>query len=209
MDFFYKWLLMASIQAAATISPGPAFAMTVRQALAYDRRIGIFTAIGLSLGVSVHILFAVLGISVVISQSVLLFNIIKYAGAAYLVYIGIKGLLARKKEAPETQGTDAVPVKNGMTPFKALQTGMLTNVLNPKAVAFFTAFYAQFATADTPVEIMALYGLTSIVMEVTWFSLVSIFLTTPAIKKTFVSFTHWVERVCGGLLVALGVRLAL
>ena len=210
MEFFYKWLALATVQGAATMSPGPAFAMSVRQTLAHDRRTGILTSVGLGIGVGIHVLFVIMGISVLISKSVMLFNIIKYGGAAYLAYIGIKGLMS-KKAAPDTSKNAAQTQekKKSVSALKAIQTGILTNVLNPKAVAFFTAFYAQFTTVETPIEILALYGLTSVIMEMGWFSLVSIFLTTPKIRAKFISFKHWIERVCGGLLVALGIKLAM
>lgn len=210
MEFFYKWLALAAVQGAATMSPGPAFAMSVRQTLAHDRRTGILTSVGLGIGVGIHVLFVVLGISVLISKSVMLFNVIKYGGAAYLVYIGIKGLMS-KKAAPDSDKNAAQiqEKKKTISAFKAVQTGILTNVLNPKAVAFFTAFYAQFTTTDTPIEMLALYGATSVAIEMGWFSLVSIFLTTPEIRKKFIAWKHWVERVCGGLLVGLGIKLAI
>ncbi len=95
--FFVSWLFVASVQLMATMSPGPAFVVAVRNALTYDRKAGILTAFGLSLGVLVHIIFVLCGISFIISKSVFLFSLIKYAGATYLFYIGVRAILGAMK----------------------------------------------------------------------------------------------------------------
>lgn len=210
MDYLLKWLLLASVQTAATISPGPAFAMTLKNAVAYDRTTGLMSSIGLGLGVGAHILFVLLGFSVLITQSVMLFNIVKYAGAAYLMFIGVKALMAKKQKAADnTIDLKETQKAQSMDKLSAIWQGFLTNLLNPKAVVFFTAVYAQFITPGTPYEILALYGLTSILIEMGWFSCVTLFLTTPYIRQRFLAITHWIERTCGALLIGLGVKLAL
>lgn len=210
MDILAKWLLLASVQTAATLSPGPAFAISVRNALAYDRRTGVFTAIGLGAGVGAHVLFVLCGIAVVIAQSVMLFNLIKYAGAAYLIFIGAKAIFARKREdsEPLEEKLDIPKAKKSLSSFGAFRIGFLTNLLNPKAVVFFTAVFSQFISPETSYEVMGLYFLTCVMIETIWFSIVSIVLTNPLIKAKFLNLAHWVERVCGGLLIALGVKLA-
>lgn len=205
MELFYTWLALAAIQAAATISPGPAFAITLRNAVQGDRMSGILTSIGLGLGVGLHILFVIFGIAVLVAQSEILYNIVKYSGAAYLIYIGAKAIMA-KPRAKGPKSIDSV-IKNP-SPLRRIQNGFWTNVLNPKALVFFTAVYAQFITPETPWEISTLYGFTSVFIEVVWFSLVTIFLTTQTIRTKFLNISHWIERVCGGLLIALGVKLA-
>lgn len=209
MSITTTWLLLAGVQAAATISPGPAFAVSVRNALTHGRRAGLLTAMGLGIGVGAHVLFVLFGISVLISQSVTLFSIIKYAGAAYLVFIGIKSLLVKKEDRQDTSPDQKLRSKKTMSNWGALRNGILTNILNPKAVVFFTAVYAQFITPHTAPEIMTLYALTSVLIELGWFTLVTIFLTNPRIKGYFTAIAHWIERICGGLLVALGIRLAM
>lgn len=206
MEFLYKWLALAAVQSAATMSPGPAFAITLRNASLEGRAAGILTSIGLGIGVALHVIFVIFGISVLVSKSELLFNLIKYSGAAYLVFIGIKGLLAKANK--ESKDVENRAVKNHAK-WKRIQNGFLTNLLNPKAFVFFTAVYAQFITPETPLSVSAIYGLTSTFIEIAWFSAVTIFLTTPRIRKKFTDIAHWIDRICGGLLVALGIRLAM
>lgn len=208
MEFLFAWLLVASVQAAATMSPGPAFVFTVRNALAYDRFTGVLTSLGLGLGVLAHVTLVILGIAVLISKSIYLLNFIKYAGAAYLVYIGIKSLFAKKPDIKvSTDIADQMPKK--MSWYKAISQGFITNMLNPKAIVFFTAVLTQFIDASTPLAIQILYAVTCASIEFSWFCFVAVVLTNPSIKQHFMRFMHWIERICGGLMIALGLRLAL
>lgn len=206
MTLFFHWLLMASVQAAATISPGPAFVVAVRNAMAYDRRTGIFTAFGLGLGVAVHVLVVLCGLAVLLQHYTFVFDFIRYAGAAYLIYIGSKALITRRK--PKAVSTEVVPERAGISARKAVSIGFLTNLLNPKAVVFFTAVFTQFIGPGTPFWVMALYGATSVVIEIAWFSGVAVVLTDRRIKERFMGAVHWVERTCGGLMIGLGIKLA-
>jgi len=211
MELFLSWLVIASVQLAATMSPGPAFVVAVRNALAYDRKTGIATAFGLGLGVMAHVVFVLCGIAFIIAQSVFLFSFIKYAGAAYLFYIGIKAMLnSRKgKNKPVVDDSDIPQSAKSISLRKAIVTGFLTNLLNPKAVVFFTAVFTQFIHPETPFSVLALYGGTSVSIEFLWFAGVSIVLTHARIRAVFLSFMHWVERICGGLMLGLGIKLAL
>jgi threonine/homoserine/homoserine lactone efflux protein len=208
MEFFLPWLLLASVNLAAVISPGPAFALTVRNAIVYNRRTGLMTAIGLGMGVGVIVAIVLGGFAIILTQSALLYDIVRYAGAAYLVYIGGKALMTKKPE-PLVNGEINAPKGKSLSDFAAWRTGFLTNITNPKGMVFFTAIFTQFVSPDTPWQILVLYGLTAIVLETGWFSIVTCVLTHARIKQRFLGVSHWIERACGGLLVALGVRLAL
>lgn len=188
----------------ALASPGPDFVIAVRNSILYSRKIGIITAIGFALGVSVHMTYTLLGLAVLISQSVILFNLIKYAGAAYLFYIGFHALKSRGFEETTSQRAQ----QKTMNPLKALWNGFLTNALNPKATLFFMAVFSQFINPETPFSIQITYALTCVVMTGIWFSLVAMVLTHPKIKAKFLQLTKWIDRVCGGLLIALGIKLA-
>ncbi len=206
MEFLTLWLAFALIDFVATLSPGPAFAMTVRIAVANSRKIAVIFALGLGVGIAVQVATILLGMGVVIAQSILLFNLIKYAGAAYLVYIGIKGLKSRKRKK---LGANNIQIKPDLSLCAAFCQGVITNVLNPKAVVFFTAVYAQFISPETTQWQKLVLGSTSVCFEILWFSTLAVFLTNPAIKAKFMSIVHWIERTCGGLLVTLGVKLAI
>ncbi len=207
------WLVMASVQLAATISPGPAFVISVRNAMVYSRRVGVFTALGLALGVGMHVIFVLVGLSVLIANSVFLFTAIKYIGAAYLIYIGMKALFSAPKDRSQSDTVQNVEAENQAREMisgrKAVMVGFLTNALNPKAVVFFTAVFTQFISPETPFFMLVLYGLTSIIIEFGWFAMMAVILTNAHVKRRFMRFMGKIERACGGLMVLLGVRLAL
>lgn len=208
MEIFTAWLVFASVNLAATMWPGPAFALTVRNAIVYNRRAAFLTATGLGLGVGAVVLFLLCGFSVLLTQSATGYTILRYAGGAYLFYLGIKALLVKKHAAP-TENDDAPVNHKTISDLGALQMGFLTNLLNPKGVLFLIAIYTQFISPETSLAITLLYLVTSIIIEIAWFALVATILTDPRIKRRFLGFAHWIERLCGGLLILLGIRLAL
>ncbi len=207
MDVFWiNWFLLISIFTMALASPGPDFVIAVRNSILYSRKIGLFTALGFALGIVVHMTYTLFGLAVVISQSVILFNLIKYAGAAYLFYMGIKALRSKgfKENMSETKTTT-----KAMTSLDALWSGFLTNVLNPKATIFFMAIFSQFIGPETTITVQFIYASTCVIMTGIWFSIVAVVLTNQKIKSAFLRFTKWIDRVCGCLLIALGIKLAL
>jgi RhtB (resistance to homoserine/threonine) family protein len=206
--WFLLWAAWASINLAATISPGPAFAMTVRTALAHNRRAGVVQSIGLGLGVAVHVALISCGLAALMRTSAVAFEALKYAGAAYLVYLGGKALRAKKK-TPEAAGQDIASAPQPASDGQSLRVGFLTNLLNPKSMVFFSAMFTQFLSGQTPWRVILALGATSTIIEACWFSVVTCVLTTPKIKNHFLSVSHWIERVCGALLVGLGLKLAL
>ena len=206
MEILLAWLLFLIVDIAAVMSPGPAFVALVRNAMAYDRKIGVATAFGLALGVGVHVLLVLGGIAFLITKSVLLFNVIKYGGAGYLIYVGVKSLRSGGKRV--VVKADEGNVK-AITVSQAILQGFWTNLLNPKAVVFFTAVFAQFIHPSMSVSVQILYGCTPVCVEFLWFSGLAIILTNMSIKRKFMNVIHWVERLCGGLMIGLGVKLAL
>lgn len=188
----------------ALASPGPDFVMAVRNSVMGSRKAGIFTAIGFGLGVAIHVAYCLAGLALVISQSVMLFNIIKWIGAAYLFYVGWQALKSKGYTPPE-EGAVAAPA---MTPVQALRSGFITNLFNPKATLFFLALFTQILSPDIAMGAKIVYGLTCIVMTMIWFSIVATVLTTPKIRAAFLRASKWIDRVCGGLFVALGIKLA-
>lgn len=207
MEIFTAWLILASVNLVATMSPGPAFALTVRNSMIYSRRACLLCCLGLGLGVAIHVTLVLAGFAVLITKSSLLYNAVRYAGAAYLLYVGVKSLTAQKRDLKNNDNEPA-PHKT-ISGFAALRMGTLTNLLNPKSMVFFTAVYAQFITPGIPWTILVLYGITTVLIEILWFMGMSVILTDPRVKRRFLGLVHWIERVCGGLLILLGIRLAL
>jgi RhtB (resistance to homoserine/threonine) family protein len=199
-------LLVAGIHLLAVMSPGPDFAMVMRNSLVYSRRTGILAAAGLGLGILLHVTYSLLGIGLIISQSIVLFNIIKLLGAAYLIYVGIKSLLARKtlQSAEET----IEDKKQDLSTFAAIRLGFLTNALNPKATIFFLALFTQVISPSTPMLAKVLYGAEMSLATFAWFSLVALVLTQKRVSHAFAGIKHHIDRLFGAVLVALGIKVA-
>jgi RhtB (resistance to homoserine/threonine) family protein len=201
---FANWLILLGVFGVAVASPGPDFVMAVRNSVLYSRRAGIMTAIGFAFGVAIHVAYCLGGIALLISKSILLFSIVKYIGAAYLFYVGFKAIKSKGMDKAEIDGP-----KLKMTDLQALRSGFITNLFNPKATMFFLALFTQIVAPETPLLIQSLYGATCIVLTGSWFSMVAVVLTTPAIRQRFLRFSEWIDRACGVLFIALGVKLVL
>lgn len=202
-----EFLIVAGIHLLAVMSPGPDFAMVMRNSLIYSRRTGVLAALGLALGIMLHVTYSLLGIGLIISQSVVLFNAIKLLGAAYLIYIGVKSLLSKK-----VQPGDADPDKNikqDLSALSAIRLGFLTNALNPKATLFFLALFTQVINPSTPLAVKLLYGAEMTIATFSWFAVVATLLTHRRVGNLFSGVKHHIEKAFGAVLVALGVKVAL
>lgn len=203
--YLQQFALVAGIHLLAVMSPGPDFAMVARNSLVYSRKLAVLSAIGLGMGICVHVTYSLLGIGLVISRSILLFNTIKYIGAAYLIWVGIKSIRAKKID-PSVM-VDSQPDKS-ISQASAIRLGFFTNVLNPKATLFFLALFTQVIDPATPAAIQVGYGLEMALATAAWFSIVAVVLSHHRVKARFARVQHWLERTFGVILVALGLRVA-
>lgn len=202
-NYWQEFLLMASAHALAVASPGPDFAIVMRQSLIFGRRFAILTSIGIGLAILVHVTYAVLGIGLLIRDTLWLFTTIKVAGAAYLLYIGWQAIRVKKAEVK-----DFKPVsQDTMTSIKAFRQGFITNVLNPKATLFFLSLFTTIVSAETPMAIQALYGAWMSVMTGAWFVFLSLMLTQQKVRQFFANFGHWIDRVLGAFLIVMAILL--
>ncbi len=204
-SFIGSWLILVSVFTVALASPGPDFVIIVRNSITHVRRAGIMTALGFGLGVCVHVTYCLGGLALIIAQSVILFNVLKFIGAAYLFYVGIKALNSKGFEGPALDGRSA----SSMSDLAAVRSGFITNLLNPKATLFFLALFTQILDPNATMPEQILYGATCVLMTIIWFSTVACVLTTPVIRQRFLSMSKWIDRACGGFFIALGCKLAI
>lgn len=198
-----EWIAVITITLLACISPGPDFAMVSRNGLLLSRRAGVFTALGIGMGVLVHVGYTLLGLGWVLQQSLWLFTVLKLAGAAYLVYLGINMLRARP--ASEHADTPAPSLSD----LAALRTGFLTNALNPKTAIFIVSLFMGVVRPETGVVVQMAYGVFIAGAHVAWFSLVALCFSAGRVREKLLAARHWIDRVFGGLLVAFGASLAI
>ncbi len=185
------------------ISPGPDFAVVTHNSLVYGRRTGIMTAFGITLGELVHLSYIILGFGSIISKNFWLLTIIKFCGCLYLVSIGFKMLFSRP------QKTDLAIENKSISSKRAILKGALTNFLNPKAILYFLSIFSIVVDFDTPAYILSIYGISILASTFGWFSLVAIFFSISKINNKLTSIRHWIDRITGGVLILLSVKLAL
>ena len=215
------WLIppdsLATYVAAAialVLVPGPAQALVVARSVERGARAGVLTAVGLDAATLVHSLAAALGLSAVLATSAAAFTVVKLAGAAYLVWLGLRMLRRRDPSSaaerpPVARGDSrAGAARVGAT--RLLVHGFATGLLNPKVALFFLAFLPQFVRPERGhviAQFLMLGGILGL-LDLAWAAVVA----TAAARARFVGagrFAAWRERVTGGVLIALGVKLAL
>lgn len=190
------------------LMPGPDVLLVMTRSAAQGWRAGSAAALGIGSGVMLHVLAAAIGLSALLATSATAFTLVKWIGAAYIVYVGVK--LLRQTSAAQAAAPLATPPKLGYR--KIFLQGFLTNVLNPKVAIFFLAFVPQFISADAPSKALAFVILGGIfnVNSMLWchFLAVSTAFASRRLKPA-PRLTGWLNRVTGGLFIALGLKLAL
>lgn len=201
-NYWPEFFTVAIVHLLAVASPGPDFAIMLRQALCQSRHNALLTAFGIGIGILVHISYSLLGIGLIIQQSLVLFSLLKVIGALYLTWIAIQCL--RSKAGGVYVETGNLPYQSGLAAFRL---GFLTNVLNPKATLFFVSLFSVVISPGTPIEVQTAYGLYMAVATGLWFTLVATFFTLPRVRRVFNRFGHWLDRLMGGVLMILAGQL--
>lgn len=191
---------------AAMISPGPDFLIVLRNSLGYGAKAGIGTAAGIALALSVHVAYCLAGIGLLISQSIVLFTIVKWIGAAYLVYIGIGALRSKGMTIDEAALDKTGPQK---TVGSAFMEGIITNIFNPKATLFFLAMFTQMIDPATPVMAQAVFGGACMLTAFIWFSLVAAVMGIRPVRQAYARASKAIDRTLGVFFIGLAARLAL
>jgi RhtB (resistance to homoserine/threonine) family protein len=204
-----EFLALFGVFVLAAIAPGADFASVVRESISFGRRAGIICAIGVGSAIMVHVAYTVTGVGLIIAQSVLIFTIVKWCGAAYLAYLGIRSLIVGRSAPSGDTEIYGSRVQQERSATKSYTVGFLTNLLNPKATLFFVSLFATIISRETPVATQFAYGAALAVFLALWFSVVAVFFTTRSMRAAFERMGHWINRVTGLVFIALGVRIAL
>lgn len=200
------WLEFSAVAAThliAVASPGPDFAIVLRQSLVFGRRTAILTSIGIGTAILLHVGYSLLGLGLLIQSSPGWFAAVKYAGAAYLAWLGVQSLRAKPRSPADVAGGAGAAGAGGLpTAGAAFATGFLTNALNPKATLFFISLFVMMVSPRTPKLVQAGYGLWMTVVTMAWFVLVSVGFTRADVRRNFLRHGHWIDRVLGAVFLA-------
>ncbi len=204
IELYSQFLSIAIIHLLAVMSPGPDFALIVRQSLLYGRKTALATSIGIGFGILFHIFYCIVGIGLVISKNPYIFNIIKISGGLYLIYIGYKSIVSISNLT--LKETTNVPK---LSFYNAFFEGLVTNILNPKATLFFLSLYTFIINEQPEIYIQILYGAWMSLATAAWFCFISTLLTNSLILKPINNFTNIIQRITGVGLILIGIRLIL
>ena len=205
LGIHHYWLFIATA-IVLVITPGQDTFFILGRSLAGGRTAGIAAALGISAGSVIHTGLAALGLSALLATSPYAFMAVKFAGAAYLIYIGVRALLSRASGLP---GEDAAGAAAGR--WAAFRSGIVSNLLNPKVALFFLALMPQFIDAGSAHKVVAFLalGLTFVALGVVWCLVLAI--AAAGLRGWFLrrpSMATVLNRVAGAMFIALGVKLA-
>jgi RhtB (resistance to homoserine/threonine) family protein len=189
------------------LTPGNDTIFILTRSIGQGRKAGIISVLGISTGSVFHTMLAAFGLSLIIAKSILLFNIIKYAGALYLLYIAYK-MLTDKSQLD----TGGIAINGSVNHWEIYRDGILTNILNPKVSLFFIAFLPQFIDPSFKSTILPFLtlGFTFITTGTIWCLIVAIFASAIFDKlKENKRVSTYINRFCGLTLVGLGIKVAL
>lgn len=193
-------ILLAHFLAVA--SPGPDFIVVLRNTLTYSRKAGIFTSLGIGTGIIIHVVYTFLGIGLIIKESPALFEIIKYIGTAYILYIAYQSFFSKSNSKIISENK-----KENISTLKAFRIGFFTNVFNPKVSLFFLSLFTVILEPNTSVSLLVFLAFMIVFSTVLWFVLVSFIFTKEKIQKKYYLYQNSINKVFGILLFLFALQL--
>jgi len=212
MSALEQFLLIAMVHFLAVLSPGPDFALILKQSIRYNRRIAIYTSFGIATGIIVHVTYSLVGIGLVIASDERLFTALKYIAACYFFYIAWHCLNAKKPDNTSLIRNDITKENTQTyTPSlkKAFINGFLINALNVKATLFFVSLFSVVISPETILSLKVAYGAYLVVATGAWFCFLSYMLTHEKVRSVLKQKGYIIDRIMGFVLLALAVQLVL
>ena len=198
------WLSLVAVCMLGAMSPGPSLAVVIKHTVGGSRLHGVTAAWSHAFGIGVYASLTVFGLAVLLTRHPVLFKAVTWAGAAYLLWLGIQSLRAGRYKPDPNSKPNAAP-----SLFDAARDGAMISMLNPKIALFFIALFSQFVNADSNTWERSLMATTAFVIDGGWYSIVAAVLSHAAILARFRTNAHWVNRICGALFIAIAARILL
>jgi len=211
MTYLEQFFIIAGVHLLAVASPGPDFAIILKQSIRYNRRTAIFTSVGIGAGILLHVTYSLIGVGIIIASDGRLFSALKYIAASYFCYIAWHGLRAKKpqgtlddKGLPSKDHNNSIPSASS-----AFFTGFLVNGLNVKATLFFVSLFSVIVLPETPFSIQLAYGLYMALATAIWFVCLSYLLTHHKVRYFLQIKGYLLDRLMGTVLLLLAVQIVL
>ena len=199
-----SWLALAAICAMGAISPGPSLALIIRNTVQGGQGHGVATALGHGLGVGIYALITALGLSVLITQTPLLFDLIRYGAPAFLALLGVKALLPRP-----ASGAAAHETVHGARGRQGAFEGFMVAFLNPQLAIFFIALFSQFVHADTGWREGSIMMLTAGGIDALWYVLVALVLSRGPVLAWLKAKSFVIDKISGLVLLGLALKVVI
>ena len=197
-----EFLTVASLHLFAVASPGPDFALVIRQCFRYGKRSAIWTSLGISVGILFHVSLSLIGLGLLITYQPSIFNGLKILASLYILYLGVVSIfnksilhLDKKKKSSTTLY------------LRCFLSGLITNTLNPKAFLFFITVFTLVISPSTSQILQGIYGLYMALATFLWFAMISIIFTNKSMTSKYVYFLPWIERIMGFILVIISIQI--
>jgi RhtB (resistance to homoserine/threonine) family protein len=213
-SLWLEFITIAGVHLIAVASPGPDFAIVLKQVINQGRRAAIFSSVGIGLGIMLHVMYSILGLSLLIKNTPMLYTIMLYAAAGYLFYIGVLALRSQPSESAVIALNDnglasRSGSKSEQSIWQAFRLGFVTNGLNPKATLFFLSLFSVVVAPTTNDAVRWGYGVYLAVATGIWFITLSVLLSTSHIEQYLQRYRHVIDRLMGVVLIVLAISLVL
>jgi RhtB (resistance to homoserine/threonine) family protein len=213
-SLWLEFITIAGVHLIAVASPGPDFAIVLKQVINQGRRAAIFSSVGIGLGIMLHVMYSILGLSLLIKNTPMLYTIMLYAAAGYLFYIGVLALRSQPSDSAVIALNDnglasRSGSKSEQSIWQAFRLGFVTNGLNPKATLFFLSLFSVVVAPTTNDAVRWGYGVYLAVATGIWFITLSVLLSTSHIEQYLQQYRHVIDRLMGVVLIVLAISLVL
>lgn len=196
-----EWLTVTTIAALGIMSPGPSFAIILKNSLYQGRRSGIYTAAGVATGDILVVLMNIFGLTLLITQVPMAFTIIKILGAVYLLWLGLRSLQSQKKDPASFDTKEHTNHRNDFW------TGFIVVLFNVKAWVFCMSLFAVVVRVEAALGLKLFYALWLATISFSWFCVVALFLTDKRLRLRLIGQVHWLERITGIFLIFVAIQL--
>ena len=204
-SFWPEFLKVAVMHLVAVVSPGPDFAMVLRQSLGHGKRAGVWTAVGVGSAISLHVTYSLCGLGLLLRDSPAAFSVLKYSGAAYLAWLGFRAF--RAAPAAAFAGGDHGGEPGTARARPAWVAGFLTNALNPKAALFLVFLFAAVISPHAPVAARVFYGVWVSLTTMAWFTVVACAFSLETPRRVYRRWNLWIDRALGIIFIGFAASL--
>jgi threonine efflux protein len=205
MDNIGILLGIAVVQLLGAASPGPTFMIVSSASITGSRRVGLLAVCGVLLATLTWALLAAIGLGAVIARFPAIYTALQVAGALYLVWLGVKMLVTALRQREISTNHQVL----SMSSRQAVRSGFLTNILNPKSIAYYSSIFVVMLPSDASSWLFAAAVGTALLVSAVWWISVALFFASNPIRQAYQRARRWIDAVMGAVLIGLGIRLAL